>query len=112
MGHRGPPLQRRMAVFQLLVILPTMAGLTFLSLRNPGAFKIELLLWAAVVAFVELLPLRAWKGLELSMTFTLLIAVGMLYDPVAAGVTAFVASLDPREFRREVGPLRGLFNRS
>ena len=46
------------------------------------------------------------------MSFTLLIAVGMLYHPAAAGVTAFVASLDPREFRREVGVIRSLFNRS
>jgi signal transduction histidine kinase len=104
--------QRQLTVFQLLVIVPTIVALTALSLMTPGAFDYGLLLWAAVVAVVELLPLQTWKGVELSMSFTLLIAVGFLYDPAAAGVTAFVASLDPREFRREVGAVRSLFNRS
>jgi signal transduction histidine kinase len=104
--------QRRLTTFQLLVIVPTMVSLTVVSLANPGAFNYKLILWAAAVALVELLPLQAWKGVELSMSFTLLIAVGFLYDPVAAGVTAFIASLDPREFRREVGVIRSLFNRS
>jgi signal transduction histidine kinase len=104
--------QRRLTTFQLLVIVPTMVSLTVVSLANTGAFNYKLILWAAAVALVELLPLQAWKGVELSMSFTLLIAVGFLYDPVAAGVTAFIASLDPREFRREVGVIRSLFNRS
>ena len=89
--------QRRLAVFQLLVILPTITCLTAMSLLNPGAFDLSLIPWAAVVALVELLPLQTWRGVELSMSFTLLIAVGFLYDPVVAGAIAFVASLDPRE---------------
>jgi signal transduction histidine kinase len=104
--------QRRLAVFQLLVIVPTIAILVALSLATPDAFDYRLTLWVAVVALVELLPLQAWRGVELSMSFTLLIAVAFLYHPIAAGVTAFVASLDPREFRREVGVVRALFNRS
>jgi signal transduction histidine kinase len=38
--------------------------------------------------------------------------VAFLYPPAAAGAAAFLAASDPREFRRDVGILQALFNRS
>ncbi len=46
------------------------------------------------------------------MGFPLLMAVAFLYPPAVAGSAAFLAASDPREFRREVGVLQALFNRS
>jgi signal transduction histidine kinase len=45
------------------------------------------------------------------MGFPLLMVVAFLYDPALAAAAAFLAASDPREYRREVGPLRALFNR-
>ena len=49
--------------------------------------------------------------MHLSMGFPLLIAVGFLYSPVAAGGVALIGSFDLRELNRQVTPLRAVFNR-
>jgi signal transduction histidine kinase len=101
-----------LTVFEALVIVPTLGSLAFLAVRQADALRPELIYWAVIVAFVELLPVPAWRGLQMSMGFPLLIGVGFLYEaPIAAALTALVGSFDPREFRREVGVLRALFNR-
>ena len=76
-----------------------------------GDLQAELILWALLVAAVELLPVPAWRGLHLSVGFPLLMVVGMLYPPIAAGVVAFAGASDPRELRGEVDFLRAVFNR-
>jgi signal transduction histidine kinase len=70
-----------------------------------------LILWAVLIAGVELLPVPAWRGVHLSLGFPLLMTVGILFAPPAAAVTALLGSFDPRELRREVSFLRALFNR-
>jgi signal transduction histidine kinase len=102
----------RLAAFELVVVLPTLAALAFLLVRRPHDLKAGLVLWMAMIVAIDLLPVPAWHGLQLLMDFPLLIAVAILYPPAAAGFAVFIASFDPREFRREVGPLRALFNRS
>ena len=99
-------------VFALLVVVPTIGTLVYLVGRNPSILEPELLIWAAIVASVELIPVPLWRGTQVSMGFPLLMAVAFYdYAPVAAALTALVGSFDPREFRREFGPLRALFNR-
>ena len=102
--------------FQLAVILPTLLiGVAFL-VREPWRLSEPappyLVAWVAIVAAVELLPVPVWRGLQVSMAFPLLIVVAFLYNPVAAGLVAFLGSFDPREFRRQVPLLHALFNRS
>jgi signal transduction histidine kinase len=46
------------------------------------------------------------------MSLPVTIAAGMVLSPIEAAFIAFVAALDPREFRGEVGFARGLYNRS
>ena len=74
-------------------------------------FTGELILWAVLVAAVELLPVPAWRGLHLSVGFPLLMVVAMLYPPIAAGAVAFAGASDPRELRGEVDFLSAIFNR-
>ncbi len=81
--------------------------------RDPSAvLQWELVLWAAIVALVELVPVPLWRGTVVSMGFPLLMAVAFLpYSPAAAAITALLGSFDPREFRREYGLSKALFNR-
>jgi len=92
--------------------VPMLAAIGFVLTRRSVDLDARLLLWMALIAFVDLLPIPAWHGLQLLLDFPLLIAVAILYPPAAAGVALFGASFDPRELRREIGLLRALFNRS
>jgi signal transduction histidine kinase len=108
---------RKVVAFELVVIIPTFMLGGFLIAQNPGAFQFPriflfLLMWAAVIGLVELLPVPAWRGLTISVGFPLLMVVAFLYEPAAAAAVALVGASDPREFRGEVTLLRALFNRS
>jgi signal transduction histidine kinase len=108
-AHKAPLL---LVVVQLGVVIPTIAGATWLVANDPDALHWQLAIWAVILALVEFLPVPAWRGMPLSVGFPILIAVGFIYPhPIAAAVTALAGSLDPREFRGEVNLLRALFNR-
>jgi signal transduction histidine kinase len=77
-----------------------------------SVLSFEVLLWIAVVATVELLPVPVSRVLQLSLSFPILLGVAILYSPFVAGTVAFVGSFDPRELRREITVLKALFNRS
>ena len=112
----GRASERRLLVFEIAVILPTVVGGSLLVLADIDTFTWHrvgvLVLWAAAVSLVELIPVPAWRGIHLSLGFPLLMALAIVEPPVAAGITAFIGSTDPREFRREVTLLRAIFNRS
>jgi signal transduction histidine kinase len=103
--------------FELAVIIPTLVLLAILLTTDQSvvdgdpAFYSTLLLWAALIAVVELLPVPAWRGVHLSLGFPLLMTVAILFSPPAAAMTALLGSFDPRELRHEVTLLRALFNR-
>jgi signal transduction histidine kinase len=68
--------------------------------------------WTFVIAVVELLPVPAWRSLQVGTGFPLYTAVAFIYPPSIAGLVALLGSSDPRELRRDVRPLRAFFNRS
>jgi signal transduction histidine kinase len=70
------------------------------------------LFWTLTIAVVELLPVPAWKSIQLSIGGPLFMAAAFIYPPEIAGVIAFLGASDPREFKRVVRPMRALFNRS
>jgi signal transduction histidine kinase len=102
---------RLFLAFQIGVILPTLGGGALLALRRPADLQPELFLWAALIAVVELLPVPAWHGLQVSVGLPLLIMVGILYPPLTAGCIALLAASDPREYQRKVSLLSAVFNR-
>jgi signal transduction histidine kinase len=108
--------ERRLLFLELAVIIPTVVGGALLIQSDLDTFTFsrvgELLLWAAAVSVVELIPLPAWRGIHLSLGFPLLMALAIVHPPIAAGATAFVGSTDPREFRHQVTFLRAIFNRA
>ncbi|HXF58090.1 MAG TPA: sensor histidine kinase [Actinomycetota bacterium] len=111
-AERTTPDHPGFVAFEAGVVLPTLALIGALLARRPAALEPSLLLWGALIAVVDLLPVPAWRGLMLLLDFPLLVAVATLHDPAAAALTLFVASVDPRLLRGEVGLLRNLFNRS
>ena len=104
--------QAGLLVLQLLVTFPTVAVIAFLLARDPASLNRELILWTLTVGLIEAMPVPAWHGLQVSVGFPLLMVVAFVYSPQAAGLSAFFGASDPREFKREVGLLRALFNRS
>jgi hypothetical protein len=70
-----------------------------------------LLLWAGAVSVVDLFFPIEWKGFTLSLSFPLLIAIGILYPPPVAAAIGVLASFDPRELRGSIKPPKAAFNR-
>ena len=107
-------------LFELSVILPTLAlilanlALGGFGLFESPSFSLGVAFWIVVIAVVELLPVPTWKSLQLSLAFPLFTAVAFLpiYPAEVAGLVALLGSSDPREPKRQIRPLRALFNRS
>ncbi len=78
---------------------------------HPGGF-LDLLFWACVLAVVGLLPVSVSKRLELTLTFPMVLALGMLYEPRITAFVTLVGAFDSREIRGEITPLKSAFNRS
>jgi signal transduction histidine kinase len=88
-------------------------GLVASGLGAPGRlFRAEVLFWVIILAAVELLPVAVSRQLQLSLGFPILLGIAILYPaPVAASI-ALIGSFDAREVRREITPLKALFNRA
>lgn len=99
--------------FQVAITVPMVISVALILGFMPSRVAHwEILFWIGVIGLVELLPVQGWRGLQMTVAEPLLTAVGILYSPPTALVVAFLASLDIREFRREISLLRTLFNRS
>jgi len=72
----------------------------------------ELGLWVLVAAAGDLMPVKLWGSVTLSMSLPVTLAAGMVLTPIEAGFVSFVAAFDPREFRGQVSIPRALYNRS
>jgi signal transduction histidine kinase len=94
-----------------LLILGLLAstGTTAFTTRE-GLLRIAF--WTATTALVEFLPVPVWRSLQVGAGFPLFTAAAFYFPPAVASVVAFLGSSDPRELRRQVRPLRALFNRT
>jgi signal transduction histidine kinase len=106
-----PPLAR---VFLWAVSLLTMVAAAPGVGRLAGneADLIELGLWAAIVAAVDLVPVRVWGSVSVSMSFPVTLAAGMIFLPTEAALIALIGSFDPRELKGGVSLAKSVFNRS
>jgi len=110
---RPEPLRLRLleVSFSLVVI----AGLLWQVADNWSEFvstASRLLPWLVIVVIADLLPVPIWGSVELMMSFPVLLASALVFPPYMAGSLSFVGTLDLREFRGEISPLRDLYNRS
>jgi len=102
---------RILVSLQLLVVIPTLILIGLGIAEDPRMVDLELIGLAALVALVELLPVPAWRGLQLSVGLPLLLMIGMLNPPAAAGLAALVGASDPREFKGQVTVIQAAFYR-
>lgn len=110
---RSEPRDRRTLWLQLAVGAPVLA---YLAVALPGErqelLRTDVLLFALAVAVVDLIPVPGWGGLQLSLSFPILLGAAIVFPPPVAAAVAFVGSADPRELRREMPVLLALFNRA
>ncbi len=109
----APAIARRRATtaLELVVVLPSLVLLAAALLRDPRSITPGVWFFAIAVAVIDLIPVPAWSGLQLSVSFPVLMAAAVLFDPPLAGGIALVGSFDPREFRGQVSVLRAAYNR-
>lgn len=72
------------------------------------------LFWVALLGAAELLPVSLGFGTEVTMGFPIHIALAIVFrhQPFAAMVIAAIATLDVREFKRQIALHNALFNRA
>jgi len=105
----------RLRVLEVSVSLVVLAGLLWQVVDNWTGFvstASQLLPWLVIVVIADLLPVPIWGSVELMMSFPVLLASALVFPPYIAGSLSFVGTLDLREFRGEISPLRDLYNRS
>ena len=104
---------RAARVVQLLIALPFVGWLTwrFPSLL-PDIARADVAFFTLAVIAVDLIPVPAWGGLQLSLSFPILLGAAIAFEPQIAAVIAFAGSFDPRELRREVTLVRAVYNRA
>lgn len=64
------------------------------------------------VAVSELLPVSVTQSVRLSLSFPILLAVGILYPPLVTALVALVGAFSPAQIKRQVSTLTALFDRS
>jgi signal transduction histidine kinase len=109
----APASARMVTAYHLVVAIPTILALALLlPLHRDELLDEPVLLFLIAVAVVDLIPVPAWGGLQLSLSFPLLLGVAIVFSPSVAAAVAFLGSMDPREFKREVTVAQALFNRA
>lgn len=99
-------------LFKAAVIAPVLLILLVAAYQDVSSFvRWEVLFWAGAVAAIELLPVPAWRGLQLSLGFPVLLGVGFLYTPAVAALIALIGSFDRKELQRAYPLVTALFNR-
>jgi signal transduction histidine kinase len=111
---RGEPAPRLAKAFLWVVSLATLivAGSMVSQQGNDSSNLLQLASWAAIVAAVDLIPIRVWGSVTVSMSFPVALAAGMIFSPAEAAIIVFVGSFDPRELTGSVSLAKSIFNRS
>ena len=71
----------------------------------------DLILWGVLVAVSGAITVTK-EDFHLGFDLPVLLAAGLVFGPLAAGLLGLLAVFDVREFRREVSPELALFNRA
>jgi signal transduction histidine kinase len=98
-----------------LIAIPVIASLLWFSFARQSwrSFGVgAILLWIAIVATSDLLPVRLWHDLILALSLPIVLAAAFVFPPEVAASIAFLGSSDLREVRREISIGHSLFNRS
>jgi signal transduction histidine kinase len=112
--HPAEPPQRTLTtVLQFALILGVVGWLAWAIWQVPdGSIGPAVLFFILACIVVDLIPVPAWGGMQLSLSFPVLLGVAMVFPPAVAGMIALLGSADPREFRHEITVQKALWNRS
>jgi signal transduction histidine kinase len=111
-GAEGPttdPVRAR--IIEVALVVPVLALLGVGVWQQRDELVLGVWFFAACVAVVDLIPVPTWGGLQLSLSFPVLLGAAMVYPPAIAGLIGAIGSFDPREIRREIPILQSLWNR-
>jgi signal transduction histidine kinase len=86
----------------------TWAGTSDFRLPSPATT----IFWIGLILAAEMLPVGLGYGTQVTMSFPLMLAVAILFDPFVAMAISGIATFDLREVRREIPLWRAMFNRS
>jgi signal transduction histidine kinase len=110
---RAPEVRFAVRAYELTVSALVIAVLLAAAIANPGQFwHWELILWAAAVAAMDLMPVQGPASAQLSLSFPILLAAAFVYMPPVAAAIAAAGSIDQRELKRTIRPLKAVFVRS
>jgi diguanylate cyclase (GGDEF)-like protein/PAS domain S-box-containing protein len=104
--------QRQLTILQLGLAIPVTLLIAIDLARATGELHPELLLWVAMIAVVDLLPVPSMAGLDLTVSFPLMLAMAIQHRPSIAAAVALLGSFDRRELSRGVSLARAWFNRA
>ena len=94
-------------------IVVTAGVMAFTYAVFDGPFPIgEVLFWALLLAVAELLPVTMGFQTRVTMSFPILIAAAIVYEPFLAMTIAGLGSFDTRELRGKLPLHQALFNRA
>lgn len=110
-GTHEPPLAKAF-LWAVSLLTAIVAAPGVMRLAGNDAALLDLGLWAAIVAAVDLVPVRVWGSVSVSMSFPVTLAAGMIFLPTEAALVAFFGSFDPRELKGDVSLAKSIFNRS
>ncbi len=121
-SHRGGGMDTAAAERKPRLATAFLWAVSFLSVAAAISFAlgesldphglVQLASWAAIVAAVDMIPVRVWGSVTVSMSFPVALAAGMIFSPAEAALIALVGSFDPRELSRHVSLAKSIFNRS
>jgi len=108
-----PAVSFAVRAFELTVSGFVIAVLVASAVEDPGQFAHwELILWAVAVAAMDLMPVQGPASAQLSLSFPILLAAAFVFMPPVAAAVAAAGSVDQRELKRTIRPLKAVFVRS
>jgi len=109
---RSDPLQVKVLEWTVFVAVTGLLVVFAPSTLAPARSELpNLLAWLPLIVVTDLLPVVLW-GHTFALSLPILLAAGMIFPPVAAGILALVGTSDLREIRREISVGHALYNRS
>lgn len=100
--------------FQWIVSVLVVGGLCFAVPRSltSGIRPLDIGIWVLASLLADLMFVRIWKSITLSMSLPVLLAAAYFHAPPVTALIAFLGCLDPLELRGVYPLERVLFNRS
>lgn len=112
-SYPNEPTSARVFFFAVALAFAFVVGFRLPSALSASSSPVStMLLWIAVAAVADMMPVQISDDVSLSMSLPVTLAAGMVMAPPIAGMIAFIAAVDPRELRHEISLARDLFNRS